>query len=43
MLYGRKYIGIVRSTFILDEEGKIIKEYRKVSPKNHIEQLIDEL
>ena len=43
MLYGRKYIGIVRSTFILDEEGKIIKEYRKVSPKNHAVHLLNEL
>ncbi len=43
MLYGKKYIGIVRSTFILDEEGTIIKEYRKVSAKNHAEQLIKEL
>ena len=43
MLYGRKHIGIVRSTFILDEEGTIIKEYRKISPKNHAKNLLDEL
>lgn len=43
MLYGKKYIGIVRSTFVLDETGKIIKEYRKVSAKNHAEQLLSEL
>ena len=42
-LYGKKHIGIVRSTFILDENGKIIKEYRKVSPKNHVTTLLGEL
>jgi len=42
-LYGKKYIGITRSTFILDEEGKIIKEYRKVSPKTHVKILLSEL
>ncbi len=43
MLYGKKHIGVVRSTFILDEEGSIIKEYRKVSAKTHVEQLLNEL
>lgn len=43
MMYGKTHIGIVRSTFILDEEGNIIKEYRKISPKNHAEQLLKEL
>jgi len=42
-LYGKKYIGITRSTFILDEEGKIIKEYRKVIPKTHVKILLSEL
>ena len=42
-LYGKKYIGIIRSTFILDEEGKIIKEYRKVIPKTHVKILLSEL
>ena len=43
MLYGKKHIGIVRSTFILNEEGSIIKEYRKVSAKTHIQELLNEL
>ncbi|MBN2604415.1 MAG: peroxiredoxin, partial [Bacilli bacterium] len=29
-MYGKKYMGVERSTFILDESGKVIKEYRKV-------------
>ena len=43
MLYGKKYIGILRSTFVIDETGKIVKEYRKVSAKNHAQQLLNEL
>lgn len=43
MMFGNKHFGIVRSTFILDEEGIIIKEYRKVSAKNHAETLLNEL
>ncbi len=42
-LYGKKHIGIIRSTFIIDEQGKIIKEYRKVSPKTHVTTLLGEL
>ncbi|MFA5467089.1 MAG: peroxiredoxin [Candidatus Izemoplasmatales bacterium] len=34
-LYGKKYLGIDRSTFLLDEKGQIVKEYRGVSPTNH--------
>jgi peroxiredoxin Q/BCP len=41
--FGKKYIGLVRSTFILDENGKIIKEYRKVSAKNHAQEVLDYL
>lgn len=42
-MYGKKYMGIVRSTFILDETGKIIKEIRKVKVKDHAQLLLDEL
>ncbi len=42
-LYGKKHIGIVRSTFIIDEQGKVVKEYRKVSPKTHVTTLLGEL
>lgn len=42
-MYGKKYIGIVRSTFILDENGKIIKELRNVKAKDHAQILLDEL
>ncbi len=42
-MYGRKYMGIVRSTFILDESGKVINEYRKVKAKGHAEQVLSEI
>lgn len=32
-MYGRKYMGIIRSQFVIDEEGKIIDAFYKVSPK----------
>lgn len=33
--FGKEYMGIERSTFILDSEGKIVKEWRKVKVKDH--------
>lgn len=42
-MYGRKYMGIIRSTFILNEDGKIEKEWRKVRVKGHVDQIIDYL
>jgi peroxiredoxin Q/BCP len=42
-MYGKTYMGVVRSTFILDEEGNITKEYRNVKAKGHAENLLKEL
>lgn len=42
-MYGRKYMGIERSTFIIDEEGNLVKEYRKVKASSHVEDLLKEL
>jgi len=33
-MYGRKYMGILRSAFLIDEKGKIAEAWYKVSPKN---------
>lgn len=38
--FGKEYMGIERSTFILDEEGIVVKEWRKVSVKGHVEQAL---
>ncbi|WP_018753486.1 thioredoxin-dependent thiol peroxidase [Paenibacillus sanguinis] len=39
-LYGREYEGIVRSTFLIDEEGKLIREWRGVKVKGHVEEVL---
>lgn len=35
-LYGKKYMGIVRSAFVVDEQGKIVAAFYKVSPKDTV-------
>lgn len=42
-MYGRKYMGIERSTFILDENGNIIKEWRKVKVSGHVDEVLQAL
>ena len=39
-MYGRKYMGIERSTFILDENQNVVKEWRKVKVKGHVDEVI---
>jgi len=34
-MYGKKYMGVARATFIIDPDGKIAKVFPKVSPKKH--------
>jgi len=36
-LYGREYMGVVRSTFLIDPDGKIVKIWDKVKVKGHVE------
>lgn len=43
MLYGRKFMGIVRSTFIIGPDGKIAKIYPKVKVKGHVEEILEDL
>ena len=42
-MYGRKYMGIERSTFVLDENLNVIKEWRKVKVKGHVDEVIEYL
>ena len=42
-MYCRKYMGIERSTFVLDENLNVIKEWRKVKVKGHVDEVIDYL
>ncbi|NVK88265.1 MAG: peroxiredoxin, partial [Gammaproteobacteria bacterium] len=39
-LYGREYMGIERSTFLIDENGKVVQEWRKVKVKNHVDEVL---
>ncbi|PAV28155.1 thioredoxin-dependent thiol peroxidase [Virgibacillus profundi] len=39
--FGKEYYGIERSTFIIDKEGKLQKEFRKVSVKGHVEEALE--
>ena len=39
-MYGRKYMGIERSTFVINEKGEIDKEWRKVKVKGHVDEVI---
>ena len=41
--YGKEYMGIVRSTFLIDKDQNIVKEWRNVRVKNHVEEVTDEL
>ena len=40
-MYGRKYMGIERSTFLIDEKGKLIQEWRKVKVTGHAQEVLD--
>lgn len=42
-MYGKKVMGIERSTFIIDENGILVKEYRKVKVKEHVTAIVDDL
>ncbi|MBN2442913.1 MAG: thioredoxin-dependent thiol peroxidase [Spirochaetales bacterium] len=42
-MYGKTYEGIIRSTFIIGEDGKIIKVFPKVTPKDHGEAVLESL
>ena len=42
-MYGKKYMGIIRSTFIIDENQVISHAFPKVSPKTHADQILKEL
>jgi peroxiredoxin Q/BCP len=40
-IYGRRFWGIERSTFLIDEEGMVVEAWRKVRPKGHAERVMD--
>ena len=40
-LYGRKFMGVVRSTFLIDADGKLRKEWRNVKVAGHAEEVLE--
>ena len=40
-MYGRKYMGTERATFLIDKQGKIAQIWRKVKVKGHVEAVLD--
>jgi thioredoxin-dependent peroxiredoxin len=42
-MYGKKYWGVQRATFLIDAEGRIAKVFPKVSPKTHDDVVLDAL
>lgn len=39
-MYGNKYMGVERTTFLLDETGKVVKVWRKVKPAGHAAEVL---
>lgn len=37
--YGKVYEGLIRSTFVVDEEGKVVEAYRNVRAKGHVDRV----
>jgi peroxiredoxin Q/BCP len=42
-LYGRKFMGVERTTFIIDETGRIARVFERVRVKGHVDEVIDAL
>ena len=42
-MYGREYMGIERTTFLIDKEGNIMKIFPKVKVEGHVEEIMDQL
>ncbi|KKW07770.1 MAG: Bacterioferritin comigratory protein [Parcubacteria group bacterium GW2011_GWA2_49_16] len=42
-MYGKKYMGIQRDSFLIDEEGTIIKHYVKVKPEEHPREVLKDV
>jgi peroxiredoxin Q/BCP len=40
-MYGRKYFGILRTTFVIDGTGRIVRVFERVKPKGHAAQVLE--
>jgi len=39
-MYGKKYMGVARTTFIINKDGKIAKVFKKVRPEGHHQEIL---
>jgi peroxiredoxin Q/BCP len=39
MNYGKKYMGVERTTFLIDKDGRLTRVFEKVTPKGHAEEV----
>ncbi len=39
-MYGRKYMGVARTTFMINKQGEIIKIFEKVKPEEHLDEVV---
>jgi len=42
-LFGNKYMGVLRTTYVIDEKGNILKVINKVNTDDHTRQILDEI
>ena len=42
-MFGKEYMGIERSTFLIDPTGTVVKEWRKVKVDGHVDEAIETL
>ena len=42
-MYGKKYMGVERSTFVIGPDGAVERVYRKVKPEGHAQEVLDSL
>lgn len=42
-MFGKKYMGIARDSFLIDPSGKVVKHYKKVKPAQHPEEVIKDV
>lgn len=40
-MFGREYMGVERSTFLIDQEGRLVREWRKVKVDGHAEEVLE--
>lgn len=42
-MYGKKYMGIERDSFLIDKKGVVVKQYQKVKPEEHPDEIIADI